>query len=189
MAQEEPRNTLEAIMDHVAQGQDPSGDRRPIRVDSLGYLLPPPPRPGFRASIAVAAPAGFGAELIPGATVKCIVRGVFVSKPTVQTTVRLIKNRTASSGGTSTNATIVPLDSTHAAAGTTVKIFTAAPTAGTAVGDIAEFILETTDWMWFGFGEHGEPPLVLKGSSETLAVNFGTAATIDGYIAWSEEQL
>ena len=49
--QEEPRNTMEAVQDHVSQGQDPSGNRRPIRVDADGYLLPPPTPPVIAGAI------------------------------------------------------------------------------------------------------------------------------------------
>lgn len=190
MAQEEPINTFEAIMDHVAQGHDPAGDRRPIRVDSLGYLLPPPPRAGFRANIAVVAGgSGFAVELVPGAGIRCFVHSVFLTKPTVSITTNLIKNSTASTGGTSTNGAKIPTDSQKPASGTLVKLFTAIPTAGTAVGTLALCVLDPTDWMQFIFGADGEPPLVLHGPSETLAVNVSAAATIAGFIAWSEEQL
>lgn len=184
-----PQNTIDAVMDHAAKGHDPLGQRRPLRVDAAGYLLPPPPLPTFRAQIGVAGPAGVAAELIPGAGVRLHVRSVFITKPTVATAVTLIKQSTATTGGTSTNATIGPLDSAKAASGSRIKLFTGAPTAGTSVGSLAIHTLETTDWMLFTFGENGAGPLVLNTPNQTLAVSLGTAATIVGYIEWSEEVL
>ena len=183
----EPRNQLEAIMDHVAKGEGPDGVRRSIRVDAQGYLLPPPLRAGFRAEIGVVAGVGFAAELIPPAGTKIIVHGVFFTKPSALVTVRLIKNSSASTDGTSTNSTIIPLDSARGSRGATVKLFTVVPTAGTSVGDLAEQVMDTTDWFWFPFGVDGEPPLVLHGSGETLAINVSAIATIAGFISWSEE--
>ena len=183
----EPRNQYEAIMDHVAKGEGPDGARRAIRVDAQGYLLPPLSRAGFRAEIGVVAGVGFAAELIPSSGTRLIVHGVFFTKPSVVVTVRLIKNSTASTLGTSTNSTVTPLDSMKPSRSTVVKLFTAVPTAGTSVGDLAEQVVDTTDWFWFPFGVDGEPPLVLHGPNETLAVNTSAVATIAGFINWSEE--
>lgn len=146
-----------------------------------------PAFPSFRADIGVAGVSGVAAEIIPGDAI-VRVHGVFIAKPTALVTVRLIKNYTASTGGTSTNAVVVPLDSTKAPSkATVVKLFTAAPTAGTALGDLAEYVMDTTDWMYFRFGADGEQPVILNNPRETLHVNINATATITGFIAWTEE--
>lgn len=182
---------VEAIRNIVFKGRDSAGQPRDFLTDILGRQKTVAGKDnGFRADIGVVAASGFAAEIIPPAAVAnvtVVVHGIFISKPTALITVRIIKNETASTGGTSTNAVIVPLGA-YDSRGTTVKIFTVAPTAGAALGDLAEHVVDTTDWMFFPFGEHGEAPLELYYPTDTLAVNVSAAATITGYIAFSEVQ-
>lgn len=102
--------------------------------------------------------------------------------------VSLIKRSTAGSGGTSSSATRVPLDSNFAAATSTALLsYTANPTVGTSVGLIRSSPL----FNWVspyngGFNvssgiqtcilfdaQRDGGPVVLNSTSETVAVNFG----------------
>lgn len=110
----------------------------------------------------------------------------------------LIKRSTAASGGTSTTATNVPLDSAFAAGTAVVKSYTANPTTGTSVGTISIIPLEA--------GIYGEgiiqtsqtynPTLIgkapmLRGTAEGLAINGNgvtlTATSICITVEWTEE--
>lgn len=158
----------------------------PVSIDQ------PPKPPTFRVEIGVvAAGAGFAAELVPGGRSKLLVHAVYFSKPSVAITMRLLRNSGASTGGTSTNSPITPLDSAlQPSGGTACKIFTGAPTAGAQVGsDLFEGVIGTGDVLYEEFGQNGQNPLVLRSSSETLAVNVSGAATIVGYIEFSEEAI
>jgi hypothetical protein len=104
----------------------------------------------------------------------------------------LIKRSTANSGGTSATLTAVPHDSTNAAATATVRSYTANPTLGTAVGTIRSVKLpvptqtpsnaqsqtgySVKEWE---FGKHSGQAVVLRGTSEVLAVNLN-AVTVAG---------
>ena len=151
---------------------------------------PEPKPPTHRVEIGVVAGgAGFAAELIPGVDRKLIVHAVYFSKPSAAVTLRLLKNSSPSSGGTSTNGAVTPLDSGFSSRAT-CKLFTAAPTAGTQVGsDLFEGVIQTTEVLYEEFGQNGQNLLVLRGANETLAVNVSAAATIVGYIEFSEEAL
>lgn len=108
--------------------------------------------------------------------------------------VKLIKRSTLDTGGTSTSATAVPYDSGFSAAtSTAMKCFTANPSGlGTAVGDI------TSQWAINEPGVVGTQynstmvdktptrilfdhvrdngPIVLRGTSENIAVNLGSTS-------------
>lgn len=116
----------------------------------------------------------------------------------------LLKRSTANSGGTSTTRTAVPHDSTNAAATATVTSYTANPTLGTLVGELASNTLSlpvqtpsnaqgnggsVTPWLW-EFTSIGQP-LVLRGTSQVLSINFNsvtiTGGNLNFSIEWSEE--
>ena len=162
-------------------------DQNPL-VTRLAATIAAPAAPTYRVEIGVVAPVGFAAELIPGTGRKITVKAFYTSKPSAVVTIRLIKNRTPSSGGTSSNSTIVPMDSTYPS-DSTCKLFTGAPTAGVAVGDVFERVMETTDDVYEEFGINGAAPLVLYGPGETLAVNASAIATLVGYIEFTEGPL
>lgn len=146
--------------------------------------------PTFRTEIGVVAGgAGFAAELIPESGHKLIVHAVYFSKPSVAVTLRLLKNSMPSTGGTSTNSAMTPLDSDHSTRAV-CKLFTAAPTAGAqAGGDLFEGAIGIGDVMYEEFGQNGQRPLVLRGALETLAINVSAAVTVVGYIEFSDEKL
>lgn len=100
------------------------------------------------------------------------------------TQVFLVKRSTAGSGGTSTTATSVPLDSNSSAATATgLKSFTVNPTVGTLVGNIktgvvmpnssnggASLSVFGTIPLFDAVANHG--PIVLRSTSEQIAINF-----------------
>lgn len=164
-------------------------DRISQRLDTLVDRAARPRAPTYRADIGVVAGgAGYAAELV-GSPFKVVrVHRVFVAKPSVEVTIRLIKAKRASTVGTSTNATAVALDSQSPDATATVKLFTAAPTAGAAIGDVFEAVVGTGDVVWEDFADVGQGGLVLRGSDQALGVNVSAAATLVGYIEWSESE-
>lgn len=99
----------------------------------------------------------------------------------------LIKRSTADTSGTSSAATIVPLDSTSAAATGTVKKWTAAPTIAGTVGTIrtlsvlapAPASVSSADLVLFDDMHTGQP-IVLRGTAEEVALNFNGAAVPSG---------
>jgi hypothetical protein len=117
--------------------------------------------------------------------------------------VNVVKRSTANTGGTSTTRTAVPHDSVNAAATATIRTYTANPTLGTSVGNIrsqrALFPSSTpggnisaSPTYGFTFGDpSGGQPIVLRGTSQVLAINLNastiTGNSIDGYIEWTEE--
>lgn len=112
----------------------------------------------------------------------------------------LTRRSSANSAGTSTTATNVVADSTQSAATATIRSYTANPTLGTTVGNfrVSTLFLPTLAStnqnvdIEFEFGNVNNKSIVLRGTSEVIAVNFaGTAITgttslsID--ITWTEE--
>lgn len=110
----------------------------------------------------------------------------------------VLTRSTANTGGTSSTATAVPLDSNNAAATATVRSYTANPTAGTLIGNIRTFHIQLNtnaggpDTHIFEWGiRPGQCP-VLRGTSQVFAVNLGGIAAISGWsftvsVEWSEE--
>lgn len=114
--------------------------------------------------------------------------------------ISLIRRSTANTGGTSTTLTNVPSDSTQAAGTATVRAYTVNPTLGTTVGTFrtdAIFLptLASTNAggdISYEFGQPNCKSVVLRGTSEVIAVNVGgvtiggtTVLAID--ITWTEE--
>lgn len=111
-----------------------------------------------------------------------------------------VKRSSANSGGTSTVATNVPHDSTSGAATATVRSYTANPTVGAAVGTVAclRYNIPTIGSVGAGaeapayrFGQAAGQPIVLRGTNESLAINFGGAAITNPVacctVEWVEE--
>jgi predicted outer membrane repeat protein len=110
--------------------------------------------------------------------------------------VSLIKRSTANTGGTSSAVTAVPHDSTNAAALSTVLAYTANPGAlGTTVGNIETIFMgadAANENAIFQYGgSTGDQSIVLRSTSEVLAVNLEGAALPAGLVVrckvkWSE---
>jgi len=112
--------------------------------------------------------------------------------------VYLIKRSTANSGGTSSAITAVPLDSNFSSATASGVYYTANPTTGTSVGTISNnWCVGSSSPMNQVFttlfdSTKGGSPIVLRGTSESVSVNYngvtdgiGTGAVVD--IEWSEK--
>lgn len=146
--------------------------------------------------------------LIEGSASKTIVvKRIAVSGATLTAvaylTVNVVKFSTAASGGTATSAPMVPVDSTFpAATAAFVKYYTAVPTAGTIVGNIAtsRTLFQATvaaaaglprDFV-FDFGDMPETKgVVLRGTSQGLGLIWpvvpASTVTIAVDIEWTEE--
>lgn len=134
-------------------------------------------------------------------TIRCVKLSVSgTNTGNTNATVFLTRRSTANSGGTSTVATNVSADSTQAAATATVRSYTANPTLGTLVGNFrvdSLFLptLASTNQnveVTFLFGDVNNKSIVLRGTSESIAVNFAgalitgtTVLAID--VTWTEE--
>jgi hypothetical protein len=145
-------------------------------------------------------------ELVGSATKKVRLLRIVISG-TIATTaedwdLQLTKQSTASTGGTSTSATVVPTDSDNNAGTAVFKGFTVAPTAGTLVGvmavaklplAIAPAIVQTP--LIFEFSNvPGRSRPTLHTAAETLgiranAVDPGNTTSIDCYAFWEEMPL
>lgn len=114
--------------------------------------------------------------------------------------VLLVKRSSANSGGTSTIATNVPHDSNNSAATATVRFYTANPTVGSAVGSVAclRYNIPTVGSDGAGaeapeyhFGQGAGQPIILRGTNESLAINFGGASITNPVacctVQWTEE--
>lgn len=99
--------------------------------------------------------------------------------------VSLIKRSTLDTGGTPVTETLVPLDSTNAAATATATGYTVSPTAGTAVGAVrarkiaigVQGNTATTSEALFDFANYYDQPLILRGTAQNVCVNVGAAGT------------
>ena len=116
--------------------------------------------------------------------------------------VNVVRYSTATTGGTSTTLTGVPLDTTDPAATAVVKAYTAVPTDGTVVGTLA-----TNRWLWqattaaaagltrdfvFDFGDMPQTGgVTLRGVAQELALRFpvvlASAGTLAIDVEWTEE--
>jgi len=112
----------------------------------------------------------------------------------------IAKYSTAASGGTTGTApAIVPHDSTNAAATATVAVYTADPTAGTAVGNIATgnlFMAVTGSTVAPGlyaasFGDRPSQDIVLRGTSQQLGISLNgentATSVVDVVVEFTEE--
>lgn len=113
----------------------------------------------------------------------------------------VVKRSTANTGGTSTTATSVPLDSASAAASVSgLKLYTANPTVGTLVGTIdGDSTIIPTGVMIAGGPKHllfhADPMTqagTLRGTAEGIAVNFNGVTNVVGTSVniiydWTEE--
>lgn len=113
-------------------------------------------------------------------------------------TIVITRYSTAASGGTSSAPTIVPLDSTDAAASAALLAYTAVPTAGSAVGGVDG---QQTFWPAvtaapviadFTYGTRNTKPVLLQGTAQFLVLRTSgfasyTGATYAATIEWTEE--
>jgi hypothetical protein len=113
----------------------------------------------------------------------------------IKLNISLIRRSTADSGGTAVAATVVKNDTDNAAGTATVNHYTANPTLGTAVGTMRAVSIAVANNginggnVNFDFAAQGQP-IILRGTSQQLAVNFGavtiTGAIVSIFAEWSE---
>ena len=115
----------------------------------------------------------------------------------------IIKRTTANTGGTSSNVTAAQSDSNDAAQSGTLKIYTANPSAlGTGVsveGNKTYLAAGVTPGAAalpyvYTFGTRNDKAIVLRGTAESLAINFGGQAVPSGAnlylsIEWTEDDV
>lgn len=175
-----------------AMGQVPS-----VQVDT------PYQQQTYAAAITALAPASSATDLftITGAASKTVQVRRFVcsgvSTAAAAAVIKVIKRSTANSAGTATTPTKVPYNSAiGVAASATVRAYTANPTVGTAIGDVAVGELVTGP----AASATGNPPLVfdfsnqnifLNAATEVLAVNgngasLSAGAAVNCSVEWSE---
>lgn len=142
----------------------------------------------YESSFAVVgAAAGDVVEIIGSASMIVLVLEIAIIKPTVQVTHQIIKRSAAATGGTSANATLVPLDSGNPAATAVIKNYSADPTEGAAVGTIFRAIIATTENFSKSWVDGGGQAVVLRGVAQTLCINLSAASNFDCYVRFSEQ--
>jgi hypothetical protein len=115
--------------------------------------------------------------------------------------VDLLRRSSANTGGTSSVLTNVKNDSLNPSATAVVRAYTANPTLGTLVGLMDSQVLlfpstagnVPTEYTW-EFGTRAAQGIVLRGTSEQIAINLGGAAVgtttaISICVEWVEEQI
>lgn len=141
----------------------------------------------YITSFSAVAAIGTAVEVIGSATKTVKVWEIFVEKPSVAATFLVRKHSSASTGGSSTNQTIVPCEDLDAAATAVVKAFTAAPTAGTLLGNVWTTQMATTEREDILYGGGRTKPITLRGTSQTLTVNTNVAGANTFTIVMTEE--
>jgi hypothetical protein len=149
----------------------------------------------------VAASATDVCTLTGSATKNVRVRRVIVSGlalAVISEPVSVVKRSTATAGATSAALTMVPYDSSNAAATAFAERWTGNGTVGTLVGVLADVYYTTGNYTTgvgapaqeFTFGELGQP-VVLRGAAQTLAVNLSGITWASGALTctfeWTEE--
>lgn len=109
------------------------------------------------------------------------------------TTWSLIKRSTVDTSGTTSASTQVPLDSAFTATATSTG-YTVAPTLGNSVGPIRTWrgsVATTGTGITWDFGNRPSMAPVLRGTTQQLAINNGTAIGTSGSwnicVEWTEE--
>lgn len=156
----------------------------------------------YSAAVTALAPASSATDLITlsGVAGKSIqLRKVTcsgISTAAAAAVLKVVKRSTLDTAGTSTSPTAVPLNSAQPAAQAVIKQYTANPTVGTAVGDVASGELVTGP----AASATGNPPLVfdftnqqvfLNSATELVAVNgngasLSAGAALNCTVEWQE---
>lgn len=142
----------------------------------------------YEAAFAVVgAASGDVVEIIGSATTIIRILEIDIFEPSTQRLFSLIKRSTAATGGTSANATLVPLDSANAAATAVIKNYSADPTEGAAVGTILRKTMGTSQTIQLNYVDGGGQPVVLRGVAQTLCINVDGATNFDVRIRFTEQ--
>lgn len=145
----------------------------------------------YRVSLSdLAGVSGVAFELIGVANKIITLRHIQMSKPSVALTpFTLEKLSSASTGGTSTTPTPVPMRASDAAAGAVIKLYTVAPVKGALIDQIQEIDVAIDDVLNEHYGDNdartGAPRL--EAASQVLAGVITVTSILNGYIEWQEE--
>lgn len=185
-----------------------NGTGSTLQLDSYGalYVNTEGRRPSYKASVTFTlAASSTDVFTVYGSATKTIrVQELFVTGTNTGNTnalVAIIKRSTADTGGTSTTATNVPLDSANAAGTAVVKAYTANPSLGATVGTLdSQYVflpvLASTNGVGsvlFDYGDDNEQACTLRGTSEGIAVNMNIGGLLPGTTVlsvtatWTEE--
>ena len=161
----------------------------------------------YNATIAALTPASSATDFftLTGSATKVIyVRSIGCTGTSTTVASQIVSamvRSTADTLGTSTGSpAAVPLDSNFPAATATVLAYTANPTTGTLVGNVGSGLLQTPapasiaagNGLYFNFLQvNGDQPIVLRGTSQVLALNaggssFSSGAALTCSVTWTE---
>lgn len=179
---------------------------RYIKVDSNGIVQVSAnggSKASYSASISALATAATATDIftIKGSGTKTVSITQIVitglATTAISVPVSILIRSSADTGGTSTTPTIVPHDSSDAAATAVVNAYTANPTTGTLVGAIRServaFPLTGAlpSRAVYDFGVRPSKPIVLRGTSQQLCINFNSTtvlgSAIDIWVEFTEE--
>ena len=138
----------------------------------------------------LAALTGVAVEISGAANKKITIRHIQIAKPSAALEpLKIEKLSAASSGGTSSTPTKVPLATRFSAAAATVKLYTGAPTKGALIDQIQEIDIGTGEIVneHFGGEDEGGRAVELEAAAESLVLVVATSVTLNGYIEWQEE--
>lgn len=154
----------------------------------------------YRACTSSAGLAGVAGDLvvITGSASKTVrVRSIRVSAyaaSAASTVYQVIKRNAPDTGGTSTALTPWPTDGNDTAVTATVAAYTAGPTVGSpfatvaiALGSVPTLAANTVAPVLFEFGKEGGQSVVLRGTSQQLALAVTASATYFVEVCWTEE--
>lgn len=193
---------------NLSGGVDPAGNQQAFAVDTSGNLDVTQvggTKATYSAAITDLVAAALATDIftITGSGTKTV-RVTRIEFSGTETTgavrdIQLIKRSAANSAGTSTTLTAGSFDSTNAAATATVRAYTANPTLGATVALVrsvaygipaANLSGPTNPFAW-DFGTRPAQLVVLRGTSEVLAVNLNgvtaTGSLLNLSIEWTEE--
>lgn len=127
-------------------------------------------------------PSAVFLEILGPTTGVCEVVEIFMGDPSAAVTVTANRRSTATTGGTSTNRTLVRARQTEGAATSTVRQFSVAPTAGTLIGEVLRDDLGTSDKVTWTFGDSFDTPIILTGAADVLTLELNVGASVEGHV-------
>jgi hypothetical protein len=134
----------------------------------------------------LAAVAGNAIQLACIANKNLALLEFYLDKPGVAINVVMRRQSTADSAGTSTTPTPVVLDTKDPAASAVVKLYTAAPTQGTLVGNLFHCNLDPAAYEKIDVRFNNGQPAVLHGAAETFAWTVDASGALTGFLKWCE---
>lgn len=162
----------------IAAGDGTSGANttRTVRAQRTTYMV---------ALASFAGPIGTFLELLGHTNLVRVLEVVI--QPSATCVVTVNKRSAASTGGTSASPTVVPVDSSNAAAGGAVKTFTADPTEGALVGAVGVFKIATDgSLVWRPGDDQDGQRAILRTTAEAFTFESDTAVTWRGHVVLAE---